>query len=251
MRRVIDPKWLGERCKPGQVIVPIMGNTEQTDNLPDSAAIFAAALSLWRVCKQCEANEKSMNLSASYNGMDEFMREVMRVANLFETWACRHIAFDQLQDVWPYFLEDRFGEMCVSAILPTALAEFDETDCLRVAIRLRLPVTADGKLPVPVDETALNPVAGSVFRAFRIQTVRDSVEENECEPFTSDDEPFDEQFGFPYFGLYGVNEDGTLEHIADRCTYAEAVKLFKRLAPGIQFPDHLCPTFLPKLNAAG
>ena len=67
------------------------------------------------------------------------MREVMRIAELFEQWACEHVAFEELTDVWPYLLQDRFGEECLSVLVVESLAEFDERDCRRVAMRLRLP----------------------------------------------------------------------------------------------------------------
>jgi len=74
---------------------------------------------------------------------------------------------------------------------------------------------------------------------FRIQTVRNSTEDGDPTPYSFADDPFDESFGKPYFGLYGVLEDGTLEHIADRRTYSEALSLAKKLVPGIDFPDRL------------
>ncbi|MEN9576237.1 MAG: hypothetical protein RL514_4092 [Verrucomicrobiota bacterium] len=107
---------------------------------PDSAAVFACALSLREACLKSAAADPAMNLSESYNGMDEFMREMMRVANLFEAWACEHVAFAECNEVWPYLLEDRFGDACLAVMSPTGLAAFDETDCLRVALHLRLPI---------------------------------------------------------------------------------------------------------------
>ncbi len=107
---------------------------------PDSAAIFAIALSLWQECLKREQTEKNFNLSGAYNGFDQFMREVMRVANQFETWSCEHINFAALEDVWPYMLQDRFGETCLAILSPTGLAAFDDHDCLHIAMRLRLPV---------------------------------------------------------------------------------------------------------------
>ncbi len=203
---------------------------------PDPAAVFACALSLREAClKSAEANPQ-LNLSESYNGMDEFMREMMRVANLFEAWACEHVAFVQTSEVWPYLMEDKFGDACLEFMLPSALAEFDDTDCLRVALRLRLPIQADDKLRVPVDVRASNPIAGSEFREFRVQTVRDDLDEGDVAPFTTDDDPFDEEFGPPYFALYGVGDDGLLEHIADRDTYSDALNLAQNLAPGVALP---------------
>jgi hypothetical protein len=117
------------------------------------------------------------------------------------------------------------------------LNEFDEKDCLRIAMRLRIPVKFDAKLPIPVDVLAPNPIANSGFRLFRIQTVRHSVEDGDVHPYTIDDEPFDSDFGSPYFGLYGVGEDGLLEHIADRRSYAEMLRLVSKLAPEVIFPD--------------
>jgi hypothetical protein len=209
--------------------------TESATVLPDPAAVFASALSLWQACQK-KAEIEKLNLSECYNGMDEFMREVMRVANLFEAWACSHINFDETNEVWPYVLEDRFGEACLAVIEPNGLAEFDDTDCLRVAMRLHLPIIIDDKLPVPIDLKAVNPVASAGFREFRIQTIRDSIEDDDCSPFSCDDEPFDPEFSTPYFGLYGVGADGLLEHIADRRTYREIFNLAQKIAPGVDFP---------------
>ena len=90
---------------------------------------------------------------------------------------------------------------------------------------------------MPLDVTAENPVSGSEFRYLRIQTVWIGHEREEAEPFTFDDDPFDEEFGAPFFTLYGVEADGHKERIADRETYREAAALARKLAPGIWLPD--------------
>jgi len=218
---------------------------------PDPAAVFGCALSLWHECKKLNTGAERLNLSECYNGWDEFMRVIMQAATRFENWASLHIAFDNFDDVWPYMMEDKFGAACVSAMGAENLAHFDDNDCLRVAMLLGLPVKYSAGLPVPIDRVATNPVAGSVFQSFRIQTVRDSLEDEITEPFTLDDEPFDENFGAPYFGLYGVDADGLLEHIADRRNYAEAVSLAQKLAPGIAFdPVAISPRFSPRRSGA-
>ena len=209
--------------------------------LPDPAAVFGCALSLWHECKKPAKATENVNLSTCYNGGDEFMRVVMRVATRFENWASDLVAFEELDDVWPYMMEDKFGAACVDAMGVENLAAFTDSDCLRVALRLRLPVKTSSGLPVPIDLVAPNPVRGSAFRAFRIRTMRDHLEDTEVFQFTGDDEPFDEEYGPLFLGLYGVCGDGTLEHIADRRTYKEAVELARALSPGILFPE--CPTF--------
>ena len=169
------------------------------------------------------------------------MREVMAIGSRFEEWSCQHINFDHLTDVWPYLLEDKFGQACLARIFPKALPQFNESDCLWIALHLRLPVMLDDAMPIPIDLTAPNPIAGTGFGEFRIQTVRNLLEDGEVVPFVADDDAFDEEFGERYFGLYGVGEDGKLEHIADRKTYGEVLNLVQKLAPGIRFPDK--PTF--------
>jgi hypothetical protein len=199
----------------------------------DPAAVFACALSLWEECqKQAKADEK-LNLSDCFNGLDQFMRELMRIGTAFEAWACDHLDFNELKDVWPYLLEDKFGPACSRLLRIEALAKFNEEDCLRVALHLQLPVIIDGKLPVPFNLTLANPITGSEFREFRIQTVRDCLEDGHVVPFVPGDEPFDEGFDAPYFGIYGVDANGELEHIADRGSYADATALLKNLAPEI------------------
>jgi len=217
-------------------------NTElaSATDRPDPAAVFACATSLLQACEKCARSDR-LDLSECYNGMDELMRVVMTIGNQFEQWSCEHVEFSHFPLVWPYFLDKKFGETCLAEVLPTELDKFDDTDCLRIALRLDLPVIFDDKLPIPVDVTAPNPIAGTGFREFRIQTVRNSLEDGEVVPFVAVDEPFDEQFGERYFGLYGVGEDGKLEHIADRKIYGEVLNLVQKLAPGIAFPKR--PTF--------
>jgi len=108
----------------------------QRNDATDPAAVLGAAVSLWRACQ----SDPQPDLGVCYGGSDQWMREVMRVATLFETWATRHVCFGDLDECWPYFLEDRFGAACVELIGPDGLARFAEADCLRVAQRLRLPV---------------------------------------------------------------------------------------------------------------
>lgn len=203
----------------------------------DPAAILGAALSLWHACKQRTTTNERIKLSECYQGGDEFMRVMMRVATRFERWSCLHITFEKLDDVWPYVLEDRFGAACVGVMGAENLAHFDDDDCLRVALHLRLPVKLSPGLPVPVNVSAANPVPDSPFVYFRIQTVRDRYEDSSVEPFTLADDPFDEECGPPYLALYGVESDGSLEHIADRQSYADAAQLARRLAPGIVLPS--------------
>ena len=104
----------------------------------DPAAIFATATSLWKECHKHAAADPLINLSDAYAGIDGFMREIMRIATLFESWSCEHVDFTQLDDVWPYLLEDRFGKECLSILLAENLSDFDEHDCCRIAARLRL-----------------------------------------------------------------------------------------------------------------
>jgi hypothetical protein len=210
---------------------------ENNAEKPDPAAVFACSLSLWHACHKSVAEDPHLVLAEICNGMDGLMREIMRVSSLFEVWSCKHVEFEQLTDVWPYFLEEKFGEVCLFVTSPMDLRGFDESDCLRVALHLRLPIKIDESLRLPVDVLVLNSVVGAGFGAFRIRTARDFIEGDCTRPFTWDDDPFDEEFGVPYFCLYGVDEDGVHEHIADRRTYTEAVALLLKLAVGVQFSD--------------
>lgn len=113
-------------------------HTMSSSDSSDPAAIFAIATSLWVECHKHATADRSLNLSDAYSGIDGLMREAMRIAVQFEAWACQHVDFNQLTDVWPYLMEDRFGQVCLSILLPERLSDFDEHDCRRVAARLRL-----------------------------------------------------------------------------------------------------------------
>ena len=103
---------------------------ETKSHQPDPAAVFACAVSLREACQRHADSKPGLNLGECYKGMDEFMRQLMRVAHQFEVWSCAHVAFEHLQDVWPYLLEDRFGEACLAVIRASALAEFNDDDRL-------------------------------------------------------------------------------------------------------------------------
>lgn len=210
------------------------------DESPDPAAVFACAKSLHDACLARAESEPGLDLSEAYQGMDTFMREVMRVGKAFEDWACHHVAFDDLTDVWPYLLEDRFGEVCLETLNADSIGGFDSEDCLRIALRLRLPMGADGSLSLPISVEAPNPIAGAEFHRLRIQTIRRELDEvGDIATFAEGDDPFDENYGEPFFGVYGVRTDGRLEHIADRRTYHEARTLLTALLPGIDFPERV------------
>lgn len=162
-------------------------------------------------------------------------RELMRVAELFEKWACKHVEFAHMTDTWPYLLKARFGSACLETMNVDAFASFDENDCLRVAFKMRLPIRVDDHLPVPVCVEAPNPYEGAKFARLRIQTVRaDWKAEMRCTP--EDDEPFDENFNEPFFGVYGVLANGKRELIADRPNYSAARNLLLALIPNIDLP---------------
>ncbi|HQF40343.1 MAG TPA: hypothetical protein PK322_14600 [Opitutaceae bacterium] len=209
------------------------GKDEAREVSVDPAAVLGAAVSLWQACQQ----DPRSNLGACYGGGDQWMREVMRVATLFESWAARHACFDAFDECWPYFLEDCFGDACVGLLGAEGLARFEEADCLRVALRLRLPVACSDGVTGPLVLEAENSVAGSAFCRFRIQTMRRTSVEDGAVPMTADDDPFAEACGLPFFALYGIGVDGLPEHIADRKTYTEARELALKLAPGIAFPE--------------
>lgn len=208
------------------------------NELPDPAAVFACAKSLHDACLERADAEPEMDLSAAYQGMDVFMRKVMRVGEEFEKWACRHVAFEELDDVWPYLLDERFGAVCLEMMDADSLAGFDADDCLRIAFKLRLPMWVDGSLPLPFCVEAPNPLTGAKFHRLRIQTMRhERDEDGQTAPFTEEDDPFDENYGAPFFRISGVKEDGMLEPIADRETYQAARGLLADLLPGIGFPE--------------
>jgi hypothetical protein len=73
---------------------------------PDPAGEFAAAMSLY---DHILASHSVEEITDNHEGQENVMRSVMTLAKAFESWACRHVDFEKLQDRWSYVLEDGFG----------------------------------------------------------------------------------------------------------------------------------------------
>jgi len=203
----------------------------------DPAAVFACAVSLRDACEQA-AKLNNLNLSEVFQGMDQFYREAMRIAALFEEWACEHVVFEEMCDVWPYLLEDKFGVACLQSMSVEDLRGFDADDCLAVAMQLLLPLKyKDAQPRLPLDVLALNPVPASLYTHWRIQTIRCLSGDDSFEPMTYGDDPLDPEYEPPMIALYGVNAEGLVEHVKDFSSYADALALVRKIAPGIDFPD--------------
>jgi len=115
---------------------------------PDAAAVMGIAVSLHEAAKKAKGN-----ISEAYNGADQFMRECMRVGEFFETWADQWVDFDQMDDVWPYMLEDKFGQAVIEQFGSVLfLTSFDDVAARAVARELGLKLRQEPARPA---ETAL------------------------------------------------------------------------------------------------
>lgn len=113
----------------------------QFGNLPpDPAAVLAAACSLKAVWIDRVDLETRLHLGKRLPGVDAVMRETLGIAIRFEDWACRHVDFAELGEVWPYLLEAEFGEACKAVLEGVDPSSFDEAHCLSVARFLGLPL---------------------------------------------------------------------------------------------------------------
>jgi hypothetical protein len=215
-----------------------MTNPLEISPTRDPAGVFAAAHSLWDAIFEAADRPGKAGLSESYNGLDELMREVLRVGTLFETWSCSHILFEELDEVWPYFIADNFGAAWLAISDAYSLASFNEDDCLRVAWELCLPIKRSHKVVLPLDVRAKHPNPLSPFTELRIQTTRTSANDGATEAFTASDDLFDEEFTSTRYSLYGQLSSGECEHIADRKFYEQLTALAQKLIPGIHFPHN-------------
>lgn len=226
------------RGKPPVIVPSITEDLERAD----PAAVFACAVSLQTACLDFQESDPSFNISESYNGGDQFMREIMRVGELFEAWSVAHVLFDELGEVWPYMLEEKFADACLKTMHTGSLSSFDDADCFCAAIQLKLPLHGRNGLPIPVDLRRQNPLTTSRFRSYQILSVREHLTDDRIHPFSPIDDPVDESYGKIFYGFYGIDEHGEAEHIADRHSYAAARSLAHALVPNIGFPES--PKFL-------
>ncbi|MBE7498106.1 MAG: hypothetical protein HS117_24460 [Verrucomicrobiaceae bacterium] len=130
---------------------------------PDPTAVFACAVSLRDACEE-KAAVCGINLNDEFQGGDQFWREVMRIAELLETWACENVAFDALEDVWPYLLEEKFGCACLEHVHVDGLTTFALMDCPMVAMNMEVPLMYRDGRNLPPDGT-VSTTAGSSQQA--------------------------------------------------------------------------------------
>ncbi len=120
-------------------IIEDLRETAKEDE-PDGAAVVGIVLSL---DKSAHAITKHTRLSISdaYAGGDEFMRQCLRVAKVFELWACKHVDFERTEECWPYFLQNLFGDAVTASGLGILnLKSFGDAECLVIANHLKLPL---------------------------------------------------------------------------------------------------------------
>lgn len=201
----------------------------------DPAAVFAAARSLFDACHDYADRAEELNLSDAFNGIDELMRVVMMVATEFEQWASAHVAFNELDDVWPYLLDDQFGAAVLLSLPLNKLTSFDQYDCLRVAARLHLPLRLTEGFTLPLNLRASNSVTNSSFKELQILAVRFCELDGSAVPLRIDDDPED-HWSEVTFRLYGICGDGLVEQICERSSYSSILDLAFAISPGIDFP---------------
>lgn len=208
---------------------------------PDPAGVFAVAHSLWIAVFESSTRPGKLALSDFYQGLDELMRLVLRIGVLFESWSCRHIAFDTLDEVWPYFIADNFGSSWLRIHDVYSLRSFNEQDCLRAAWHLGLPIRVSDEFVLPMSVRVANPNTDSPFVEFWIQTTRTARTGGNPKLFTTLDELFDEEYKRPCYSLYGRTRSGNIKHIASRTSYTLMTSLAKNLIPTVAFPtDVIC-----------
>lgn len=81
-------------------------------------------------------------------------------------------------------------------------------------------------MKTPLDIAVINPIKTATFKTLRVCTARNTGE-NSVEQVT---EPYeDDRHAATFIALYGVKEDGTLEHIADRKNQPQMAFLLSHL----------------------
>lgn len=112
---------------------------------PDPAAELGAAMSLYQAGVR-RAEKNGNDLSAAYQGHDEFMRVCMNIARSFEAWCCRHVDWNVgIADCWPYLLQDRFGDLAIGRVgsechLHSLQDKGQEAAFRKIARQLKLPL---------------------------------------------------------------------------------------------------------------
>jgi hypothetical protein len=106
--------------------------------ISDPADIVAVIISLNDTARELSKSGNA-DISEAYQGVDQFMRETIRVAEQFEQWACSHVLFDDFGEVFPYFIEDKFGKALHELYGITCLRDINSDAFPKIAEHLHIP----------------------------------------------------------------------------------------------------------------
>jgi len=99
---------------------------------------FLAACSL-RDAAVAAAQGCGGDLSAPFtDGYLGFVRLCRDIAEKFEQWAVEHVDWERIDEVWPYFLEENFGDAVLSVVGGYSNIEFATPE--EIAKKLKLPL---------------------------------------------------------------------------------------------------------------
>lgn len=211
------------------VPAPVVGEAAGDKETSDLAGELAIAKGLFDYL----ADKDDFDISEAYQGVDECMRRCMHLGRVFEVWACDHIHFDSLQNVWPYYLEDHIGpaiEKMFWEANHTIPIMWDDSDLLSLAVNLRLPVliaeTTGSSMDIVWELPRSRP---GEFQAYQVRTVRTTPDGESVEHYSIGDAAHynnDDNHSPILFALYGSldAEDPVWEFVFEMPSY-EALRI--------------------------
>jgi hypothetical protein len=220
----------------------------------DEAAVFGIAKGIdafW-------VENKIGDISADYNGANEFSRRCLRAGIALDLWADKHVDWDSFTECWPYYAEDTIGEAMMNLVdlgTPpgfhgTIPEDLEHKHLLALAAHMRLPI----KLTTPGAWINLERERGAPSSptrgAIQIRSVFADAAETNVQWWTPHNVQNCTEYKTIKFALYRQNKENLWDFLFEFDTYEDLRQTIRFLAgadpwdlpvdPTVQYPatDH-------------
>jgi len=216
----------------------------------DEAAVFGIAkgIDAWWI------NNDIGDISADYNGADEFSRRCLRAGIALDRWANKYVDWDEFTEVWPYYAEDVIGPAMMDLVTLGQTPSFFGTIPAALKHKHLLALAAHMKLPIKVWtpgawinlERSRGVPSSPGFGTIQVRSVFTDKNETDAQWWTQYHVQNCTEYKDIKYAVYVQNKEGLWDFMVEYDTYEECRQTIRFLAgsdpwdlpvdPVVQYP---------------